>query len=101
MRFLLRGSFTVEQEGMGFRKRVVLKEGWSLLGGGEGEEVHSQSNRKEKVSEKAVLKEEGTNVTGCRARSTSLWVHRNIFWQLSRDGSLNGSGTSHAMTVSP
>ena len=39
--------------------------------------------------------------TGCRARSTSLWVHRNIFWQLSRDGNLHGSGMSHAMTSSP
>ena len=25
--------------------------------------------------------------TGCRARSTSLWAHRNLLWQLSRDGS--------------
>ena len=35
------------------------------------------------------------------ARSTSLWVHRNLFWQLSRDGNLHGSGMSHATTTSP
>ena len=34
-------------------------------------------------------------MTGCEARSTSLWVHRNI-WQLSRDGNLHGLGMSHA-----
>ena len=34
--------------------------------------------------------------TGCGAGSTSLWVHRNLFWQLSRDGNLHGSGMSHA-----
>ena len=34
------------------------------------------------------------------ARLTSLWVHRNLFWQLSRDGVLHGSGMSHATTVS-
>ena len=37
----------------------------------------------------------------CEARSTSLWVHRNLFWQLSRDGNLHGSGMSHATTTSP
>ena len=39
--------------------------------------------------------------TGCEARSTSLWVHRNLFWQLSRDGNLHGSGMLHAATASP
>ena len=39
--------------------------------------------------------------TGCGARSTSLWVHMDLFWQLSRDGNLHGSGMSLAMTVSP
>ena len=39
--------------------------------------------------------------TVCGARSTSLWVHRNRFWQLSRDGNLHGSGMSHATTASP
>ena len=39
--------------------------------------------------------------TGCRAGLTPLWVHRNLFWQLSRDGNLHGSGMSHAMTASP
>ena len=38
---------------------------------------------------------------GCRARSTSLWVHRNLLWQLSRDGNLNGLSMSHTMTASP
>ena len=37
----------------------------------------------------------------CGARSTSLWVHRNLFWQSSRDGNLYGSGMSHATTASP
>ena len=40
-------------------------------------------------------------MTWCRARSTSLWVHRNLFWQLSRDGILLGSGRSHTTTASP
>ena len=39
--------------------------------------------------------------TGCGARSTPLWVHRNLFWQLSVDGNLHGSGMSHASTASP
>ena len=39
--------------------------------------------------------------TGCGARPTSLWVHGNLFWQLSRDGNLRGSGMSHATTASP
>ena len=30
-----------------------------------------------------------------------LWGHRNLFWQLSRDGNLRGSGMSHASTASP
>ena len=30
-----------------------------------------------------------------------LWVHRNLFWQLSRDGNLHGSGMSHPTTASP
>ena len=37
--------------------------------------------------------------TGCVARSTSLLIHRNLFWQLSRDGNLHGSGMSHAMAT--
>ena len=41
------------------------------------------------------------STTGCGARSTPLWVHRNLFWQLSRDGNLHGSGMSHATTASP
>ena len=39
--------------------------------------------------------------TGCRARPTSLWAHRNLFRQLSRDENLRSSGVSHATTVSP
>ena len=35
------------------------------------------------------------------ARSTSLWVHRNLFWQWSRVGNLHGLGMSHTMTASP
>ena len=40
-------------------------------------------------------------MTGCGARSTPLWVHKNLSWQLSRDGNLHGSGMSHATTASP
>ena len=40
-------------------------------------------------------------MTGCEARSTPLWVHRNLFWQLSTDGNLHGLGMSHATTASP
>ena len=39
--------------------------------------------------------------TRCGARSTCLWVHRNLFWQLSRGGSFHGSGMAHATTASP
>ena len=38
--------------------------------------------------------------TGRKARSTSLWVHRNLFRQLSRNGNLHGSGRLHATTAS-
>ena len=38
---------------------------------------------------------------GCRVRSTSLYGHRNLFWQLSRDGNLNCSDMSHSTTASP
>ena len=38
---------------------------------------------------------------GYGARSTSLWVHRNFLWQLSRDGNLLGSSMSTATTFSP
>ena len=37
---------------------------------------------------------------GCGAKSTSLWIHRNLFRRLSRDGNLHGSGMSHATTAS-
>ena len=40
-------------------------------------------------------------MTGYAARSTSLWVGRNFFWQLSRDRNMHGSGMSHATTASP
>ena len=39
--------------------------------------------------------EHKTNDRDQRAGSTSLWVHRNLFWQLSRDGNLHGSAMSH------
>ena len=39
--------------------------------------------------------------TGCGARSTYTWVNRHLFWQLSREGNLHGSGISHATTVFP
>ena len=35
------------------------------------------------------------------ARLPFLWVHRSLFWQLSRDGNLHGSGMSHTTTASP
>ena len=37
----------------------------------------------------------------CGARSSYLWVHGNIFWQLSRVGNLHCSGMSHATKASP
>ena len=43
-----------------------------------------------------------TRLTTLRgARSTSLLVRRNPFWQLSRDGNLHDSDTSHVSTASP
>ena len=38
--------------------------------------------------------------TGCGARSTSLKVHKNLLWQLSRDGNLHGLGMSHQDSLS-
>ena len=38
---------------------------------------------------------------GCEARSTSLWVCRSLFLQLSGDRNFHGSGMSHSMTASP
>ena len=37
----------------------------------------------------------------CGARTTSLWVHRNLFWQLSIDGNSNRAGMSRATTATP
>ena len=37
----------------------------------------------------------------CGARSTPLSIHRNLFWQLSRDGNLNSLGMSRITTASP
>ena len=37
--------------------------------------------------------------TGCGARSTPLWVRRNLFWQPSRDGNSHASGMSRASTA--
>ena len=57
---------------------------------------------KTKCMEKFVSPTWSTRLTtGCGARLTSLWVHRNLFWQLWRDGNLHGLGMSHAMTASP
>ena len=39
-------------------------------------------------------------MTGCRARSASLLIHRNLFLLLSRDRNLHGSGMSHATSLS-
>ena len=40
--------------------------------------------------------------TACGARSSSLWVHRNLFWQLPGDGNLHGLGCmSNSTTASP
>ena len=39
-------------------------------------------------------------MTGCGARSTSLWVLRNLFWRLSRDRNLPGLSMLHATTAS-
>ena len=39
--------------------------------------------------------------TGSGARSTSLWVHRNLFWQSSRDRNWQGSHMSRITKASP
>ena len=39
--------------------------------------------------------------TGFKARSASLWVHRNLLWQLFKDGHLHGLDMSYATTASP
>ena len=39
--------------------------------------------------------------TGCGERSTSVSVHRNLFWQLTTDGNLHSLGMSHATTACP
>ena len=36
--------------------------------------------------------------TWCVSRTTSVWVHRNLFWQLSRDQNWYGSDMSHVTT---
>ena len=41
------------------------------------------------------------SVTGYGARSTTLWAHRKLFWQLSRGRNLHGSGVSHAAKAFP
>ena len=41
------------------------------------------------------------STTGCRARSFSFWVHRNLVWQLSRDRKFHGSNMSHVTAASP
>ena len=38
---------------------------------------------------------------GCGAKSASLLAGRALFWQLSRDGNLHGSGMLRATTASP
>ena len=38
--------------------------------------------------------------TGCRARSVSLWVHRNLFWQLATNGNSHGPSMWHPTTAS-
>ena len=39
-------------------------------------------------------------VNGCGARLTPLWIHRNLFFQLSRNRNLHGLGMSHGTTAS-
>ena len=41
------------------------------------------------------------SATGCGARSTFLWAHRDLFWQLPRDGASHGTGMSRVTTASP
>ena len=67
----------------------------------------SRRNEKLKQTLKRSLEEAETSKsrrTGNRRNpplSTSLWVHRNLFRQLLRDGNLHGSGMSHATRASP
>ena len=44
--------------------------------------------------------EHKTNIWVWRKITTS-WAHRNLFWQVSRDGNLHSLGMSHAMTAFP
>ena len=55
----------------------------------------------EESSPHLLLGAQDQRLHGCGARSTPMWVHRNVFWQLSRGGNLHGSGMSHATTASP
>ena len=38
---------------------------------------------------------------GAEHNQLPLWVHKNLSWQLSRDGNLHGLGMSHTKTASP
>ena len=40
-------------------------------------------------------------IAGYGTKSITLWVHRNLFWQQSRDGNLHNSVMSQARTASP
>ena len=75
-------------------------ETWTLLADSEKKDPGFQNHVQEETSPYLLLGAQDS-VTGCSARSTSLWVHRHLFWQLSRDGNLHGSGMSHATTASP
>ena len=58
-----------------------------------------QSEPRLRSNTRFMASQKSRQTTGCGARSTSLWVHRNLFWQLSRNGNWHGSDMSHATTA--
>ena len=73
-------------------------ETWTLLADSEKGSKLSKPSARGNFSASPTWSTRPTTV--CRARSTSLWVHRNLFWQLSGDRNVHGSGMSHTTTAS-
>ena len=73
------------------------RETWTLLGDFETRSRLSRSNSGENFSESPNWNTRPT--TGCGARSSILWAHRNPFRQLSRDGNSHDAGMPRATTA--
>ena len=61
-------------------------ETWTLLADSENKNPGFRNQVPEKISPHLLLGAQVQLPTGCRARSTAFWAHRNLFWQLSRGG---------------